>query len=49
MLCLLLVGRRKENKKKEKRSDWGVVFSGLEVSHALLAVPSWIFAPVRCN
>jgi hypothetical protein len=46
MLCLLLVGRRKERKEKQP----GTFFSsGLETGHTLLAVPGKNFMAGRCN
>jgi hypothetical protein len=46
MLCLLLVGRIKERRKKRETAQ-GLFF--LRAGHTLLAVPSRIFAAVRCN
>jgi hypothetical protein len=46
MLCVLLIGRKKE--KKKERNSWGSFFSP-KARHTLLALPSGIFTAVRCN
>jgi hypothetical protein len=46
MLCLLLVGRKKERKEK-KRNVQGAFFP--RAGHTSLAVPQGIFVALRCN
>jgi hypothetical protein len=49
-LCFLLVGRRmkKDKKKKENRSSWGL-FSRAGTGHTLLAGLGRIFVTVKSN
>jgi hypothetical protein len=51
MLCFLLVGKRRKEKKTNKQTKhMGRLFSlGPEARHALLAVPLRIFSAVRYN
>jgi hypothetical protein len=48
MLCLLIVGRRKKERKKERNSQ-EAVFPGSEAGNALLTVLHRIFVAVRGN
>jgi hypothetical protein len=48
MLCFLLFGRKKKER-KEKRNHQGAFFPGQETRYALLTVPCRIFEAVMCN
>jgi hypothetical protein len=47
MFCLLLVGRRKKKREREKQQR--TFFTGPKARHTLLAVLGGIFVAVRCN
>jgi hypothetical protein len=50
MLCLLLVGRIKKRKNKNRKEKWpGAFFPRAGAGHALLAVVYGIFMAIRCN